>query len=292
MATLMDYKDTFGVVLKNSRKQTVITPENVYQEANTKNLEILEGMVKGVVLPNSEIRHLSNLQDLLDRVKAGQKAIILMEHYSNMDLPILVYLLKQHGDLGKEIADRLIAIAGMKLNEEDPVVCALSEAYSRIVIYPSRSLASIKDPEVYKTEEARSRRINMASMRAFDTKRKEGKIVLIFPSGTRYRPGHPETKKGVREIDSYLRLSDIMVLISVNGNCLRIPEKSGPDGMLDDVVVKDRIVLDVSPVYNCKGFRDEAQRNKPDAEDTKQVSVDHVMQLLEEMHITNEKGRI
>ena len=71
-----------------------------------------------------------------------------------------------------------------------------------------------------------------------------------------------------------------------------IPETPGPDGMLDDVVVSDRIVLDVSPVYNCKGFRDEAQRNKPDAEDIKQVSVDHVMELLEEMHITNEKGRI
>ena len=36
--------------------------------------------------------------------------------------------------------------------------------------------------------------------------KKQGKIILVFPSGTRYRPGCPDTKRGLREIDSYLRL--------------------------------------------------------------------------------------
>ena len=61
-------------------------------------------------------------------------------------------------------------------------------------------------------------------MRALDRVRKEGQAVLVFPSGTRYRPGKPETKKGVREIDSYIRLSDVMMLVSINGNCLRFSD--------------------------------------------------------------------
>ena len=44
-------------------------------------------------------------------------------------------------------------MSGMKLNEENPYVSAFAEAYSRIIIYPSRSLAAIKDPEVYQREE-------------------------------------------------------------------------------------------------------------------------------------------
>ncbi len=293
MGTIVEeYKDMFQDLLSKSRKQTTITPENVFQESNKDTLALIEKMVKDLLLPNSEIRHQENLKELLERVKEGQKALILMEHYSNLDLPQLVLMLKESGETGKEIADRLVAIAGMKLNEDDPVVCAFAESYSRVVIYPSRSLASITDPEQHKEEEARSRKINLASMRAFDTLRKEGKIFLVFPSGTRYRPGHPETKRGVREIDSYIRLSDVMVLISVNGNCLRIPKNSSSQGMLGDIVAKDRIVLDVSPVYSCHGFREEAQEKNPGAEDPKQVSVDHVMNLLAEMHETNEKGRI
>jgi glycerol-3-phosphate O-acyltransferase len=179
----------------------------------------------------------------------------------------------------------------MKLNEDNPVVAAFAEAYTRIIIYPSRSLAGITDPETLKREEQRSRVINLASMRALDQVRKQGNAVLVFPSGTRYRPGKPETKRGVREIDSYIRLSDIMLLISINGNCLRFSDD--PHDMLGDVLYRDRVIMTASPVIDCQAFREEAKAWANDeAADKKQVVVDYVMHRLEAMHEENEKGRL
>ncbi|MCD1655826.1 1-acyl-sn-glycerol-3-phosphate acyltransferase [Treponema zuelzerae] len=285
------YKHLFPELKRLSRAENVITEHNVLQPANMGIRTFMDAMCEENMLPNSEFRNMQHAETFLEGIKAGKRGIILMEHYSNFDLPGIMYLLSREGGIGKELADRIIAIAGMKLNEENPFVSAFAEAYSRIIIYPSRSLASITDPEKYKTEEQRSRVINMASMRALDRVRKDGNAVLVFPSGTRYRPGKPETKKGVREIDSYIRLSDIMMLVSINGNCLRFSED--PADMLGDVVCKDRIIMTASPVYDCNQFREEARTWKgAEIEDKKQLVVDYVMHRLETMHDENEAGRL
>lgn len=236
-------------------------------------------------------RNLDYAAEFLNQIKNGKRGIILMEHYSNFDLPGIMYLLDRSGPIGKELSSRIVAIAGMKLNEANPVVSAFAEAYSRIIIYPSRSLAAISDPETYKKEEQRSRVINLASMRTLDRIRKEGNAVLVFPAGTRHRPGKPETKRGVREINSYIRISDVMMLVSINGNCLRFSDT--PDDMVSDVLHNDRIIMAASPVFDCKAFRDEAFEWAGDkTEDKKQLVVDYVMHKLELMHEENEKDRL
>lgn len=274
-----------------SRAQNVITEDNVLQPANEGIRKYMDQMCEAHMLPGSEFRGIDHAARFLEAIKSGKRGIILMEHYSNFDLPGLMWLLDRSGPVGKELAPRIIAMSGMKLNEENPYVSAFAEAYSRIIIYPSRSLAAITDPEMYKAEEKRSRVINLASMRALDRVRKEGQAVLVFPSGTRYRPGKPETKKGVREIDSYIRLSDVMMLISINGNCLRFSED--PKDMLNDVLFEDKVFMTASPVYRCEAFREEARAWAGEAaEDKKQLVVDYVMHRLEIMHEENEKGRI
>lgn len=285
------YRHLFPDLKRLSRAENVITDENVYQPANTEIRDLLASMCSDNMLPSSEFRNMHYAETFLESIKAGKRGIILMEHYSNFDLPGILYLLEKQGPAGKELASRIVAIAGMKLNEENAFVSAFAEAYSRIIIYPSRSLAAITDPEEYKKEEHRSRVINMASMRTLDRIRKEGKAVLVFPSGTRFRPGKPETKKGVREIDSYLRLSDVMMLVSINGNCLRFSED--PNDMLGDVTCEDRIIMTASPVYDCSAFREEAKTwGGEDVEDKKQLVVDYVMHRLEIMHEENEIGRL
>ena len=288
---IVRYKHIFPELQKLSRAQNVITEENVLQEANAGIRAILDRMAGELMLPTSEFRGTDHAADFLTKIKEGKRGIILMEHYSNFDLPALMYLLERSGPAGKELASRIIAIAGMKLNEDNPVVSAFAEAYSRIVIYPSRSLAAITDPEKFKEEEKRSRIINLASMRALDRVRKGGNAVLVFPSGTRFRPGKPETKRGVREIDSYIRLSEVMLLISINGNCLRFSED--PHDMLGDIVKQDRLVMTASPVMECEAFRAEARAWAGEsALDKKQLVVDYVMKRLEDMHEVNEKGRL
>lgn len=285
------YRHLFPELKRLSRAENVITEDNVYQPANVEIRKIMDMMCGENIRADSEFRNMGNAADFLAKIKEGKKGIILMEHYSNFDLPGIMYLLDRTGPEGKELASRIVAIAGMKLNEENPYVAAFAEAYTRIIIYPSRSLQSVTDPEEYKKEEKRSRVINLASMRALDRVRKEGNAVLVFPSGTRYRPGKPETKRGVREIDSYIRLSDVMMLVSINGNCLRFSED--PKDMMGDVTFEDRIIMTASPVYDCSAFREEARLWAGDgAEDKKQVVVDYVMNRLEVMHGENEKGRL
>lgn len=285
------YRPLFPELKRLTRAENIITEANVYQPANTGIRKIMDKMCGENMTEDSEFRNTENAARFLELVKQGKRGIILMEHYSNFDLPGVIYLLERSGPECAELASRIVAIAGMKLNEENPIVSAFAEAYSRIIIYPSRSLMSITDPELFKKEEHRSRVINLASMRALDRIRKEGNAVLVFPSGTRYRPGRPETKKGVREIDSYIRLSDVMLLISINGNCLRFSDD--PSDMLGDVLFKDRIIMTASPVIECTAFREEALKwAGSGVEDKKQTVVDYVMNRLEVMHKENEEGRL
>ena len=114
--------------------------------------------------------------------------------------------------------------------------------------------------------------------------KKQGKIILVFPSGTRYRPGCPDTKRGLREIDSYLRLFENVLLVGVNGNSLRI-DMENPDDMLADIVVQDTITLTASPIINCKEFRNKVLATLPeDTPDPKQVIVDTIMAELDKVH--------
>ena len=277
-----------GLVLKNmleelrplfeqyASKDNVITEENVHKLENTQIRTILESAVQKLLLEGSKLYPEKHIVEFLQAIKAGKKGIILSEHYSNLDLPIFLYLMEQTGPAGEELAHRSIAMAGMKLTEEDPLIAALTEGYERIVIYPSRTLAGITDPVQLEEEKKRSRSINIASMRTLEEVRKEG---------TRYRPGKPETKRGVREIDSYIKTSDVMMLVSINGNCLRISDD--PSNMLGDIVCQDKVVIEISPVIDCSEFRERAKQRCREGDDKKQAVVDLVMEELEIMHNRN-----
>ena len=135
----------------------------------------------------------------------------------------------------------------------------------------------------------KARAINIASMRAMDKLRTSGHPILVFPSGTRYRPGKPETKMGRREIDSYIKSSDIMLLLSINGNCLRISETNS---MELDLICKDKMIVTSSQVYDCANFREKVKEKKPETNEIKQDVVNEVMNILENMHENVEKGRM
>lgn len=282
------YKHYFGELARLAHAADKIDDTNVYQEWNPGTRKIMDSMVKENLLPGSGLGNRENFLEFLNQLKAGKRGLILMEHYSNMDLPVLCYLLDHDSEEGKDLSSRIVAMAGMKLNEENPMVKAWAEGFTRIVIYPSRSLAAYTNPEEHAAEEAKSRKINMASMRAMDAAKKRGQTILVFPSGTRYRPGKPETKRGLREIDSYLRMFDVMILISTNGNCLRINPET-PNDMLSDLVCKDVILMTASEVIDCKSFRNqviESLGENPEDQgiDPKQSTAEKIMELLEKQH--------
>ena len=280
------FRDYIIQVTTLAKSSTVITEENVLQEADDNVRPYLDKMVEALIQPGSGLDGLENLEDLYQKACAGNSCLLLPEHYSNMDLSLFSYLLEKAGGRGKEISKSVIAIAGMKLNEDNPVVSAFASAYTRIVIYPSRSflhLDAVKD----KAEIIRGNSINRAAMKSLTNIKKKGRLILLFPSGTRYRPGDPSTKRGVREIDSYIKSFDYMCMVALNGQVLHIR----PGDMMDDEVSHDVVRVSAGPVLSCTEFRDKARAEAKPDEDKKQAVADAIMTELEKKHIEGEEKR-
>jgi len=269
-----------------SKVETVITEKNVFQEGDSNILPILDGMVEKLILPGSNLFGMENLEELYAKAESGKSCLLLVEHYSNLDLSIVSLFARKAGGRGKEISDSIIAIAGMKLNEDNPIVAAFASAYSRIVIYPSRALHE-QPEEVKRRELPRSNSINRAAMKALNEQKVKGKLILVFPSGTRYRPWAPETKKGVREIDSYIRSFDYMCFVALNGTLLQVQQTD----MINDIVNKDIVTVTVGKVFSCADFREKIKTNIEQEEDKKQAVADAIMNELEKMHVAAEAER-
>ena len=135
----------------------------------------------------------------------------------------------------------------------------------------------------------RSTTVNLASMRALSELKKQGNIILVFPSGTRYRPWDPSTKKGVREIDSYIKsFSKMASSRSTATSCASTPRTAG---MEDDLICEDRVVYTAGPSSTAP-FREQVKHVHRFHEDKKQAMVDEIMAQLERLHEAAEKDRL
>jgi Acyltransferase len=283
------YVEIIRRMIDSSTGSPMVTEQNVYQEGNPTNKPLVRQIVQDLMLPGSRIigrEHLSELRHLAQRKKA---CLILMEHYSNFDIPCFYELLERGNDEMQRVADAIVSVAGVKLNETSKLVLAFTEVFTRVVLYPARSFGSITDPRQLREAEKRRARINIAAMKMLNALRKQGRLILVFPSGTRYRPWDPSTGRGLREIDSYLKFYSYTVTVSVNGNCL-LPN---PNGRMDeDFVAKDVMIYTVSPVRKCSEFRREALLDRLHIEDHKQHVADRVMASLRQLHDRTEQARL
>lgn len=263
-------------------------PDNVYLEGEKANRDAIGDFVDKLMKPGSAIRGEENLKQLDEYSRQGKACLLLIEHYSNLDYPALFRLIEKTESLGPDIAERMIPIQGMKLSETRGLTAAFTNSYTTIVIYPSRSIDAETDP--VKLEEIRkiSLPINHAAMRELTSRKYNGNIVVVFPAGTRYRPWDPESKKGVREIYSYLKAFDYVSFVSVNGNLL-IPDKD--NDMEKDSLNEDIILFTVSEPVRGKDFRKEKTAQAPADQDPKQYVVDQVMAELEKSNLIAEEYR-
>jgi hypothetical protein len=287
------YRGLIMKMIAASRGQSLVADHNVHQQGNPEILPFIDTIIADNLLAGSRIVGVEHLEELYAGAKSGEPSLLLLEHYSNFDLPVFHYLLRREGGRGGEMADAILAIAGIKLNESHPAVLAFSEAYTRLVIYPSRSMEiikeHIKEPKELVAEMMRSTQVNRAAMKALAKLKTSGTMVLVFPAGTRFRPWDPGTKKAVREIDSYIKSFSRMCLVAVNGNILRL--SSGGE-MDEDLICQDRVLFTVSPPMSCGEFRSGAKHKHRFREDKKQAVADEIMAALERMHEAAERDRL
>jgi glycerol-3-phosphate O-acyltransferase len=111
----------------------------------------------------------------------------------------------------------------------------------------------------------------------------------VFPSGTRYRPWDPSTKRGVREIDSYIRLFDYFCPVAINGEVLHVRQGD----MMEDSISRDLVRLTAGKVIKSSEFRSEvrARAEAEGVEDKKQAVADAIMKILDELHSDAEPKR-
>ncbi|MFP4484310.1 MAG: 1-acyl-sn-glycerol-3-phosphate acyltransferase [Spirochaetaceae bacterium] len=275
------YEHITEQLIRNSRSPREISPKNVFQPANKANRPLINQILKDLLLEGSHLRGYEHLQELYRRCRAGDSCLILMEHYSNFDIPGLYYFLEAQGDEGSVVADAIVSMAGMKLNVESDFIRAFTEAYSRIVIYPSRSLESVSDPDHRVTEERRAKQINNAALHHMVRLKHEGHLILVFPTGTRYRPAQPETGRVLPVVDSYIKSFDNMVMIGIAGNILRVAEEGV---MTSDRVARDVVVYNVGEVVDCRSFRDEIRSAEKTGAAAKAAVASVVQERLKRLH--------
>lgn len=290
------FSDIVPLLEQYTRADRFMREDNLLHERNEPIRRIVESLVARILLPGSTMRGNEQIASFLHKTNEGKRGLILAEHYSNFDLPCLLYLMEQGSSAGRMLSEKIVSIAGIKLREENRILAMLTEGYDHLVIYPSRSLATITDAHCLARETKRSRALNRAAMKYLEELRNAGKVILVFPAGTRYRPGRPETKRGVREVYSFIKHAEVLLLISINGNCLRVAERS--TDMTEDAVHPDVVLLEARTVDDCALFREKAldwhrtHNVAAPSEDKKQIVVDYVMHLLEEMHEHNERERL
>lgn len=274
------FKAIISQMLVNTTGNGLITATNVYQEGKPDNKYLLKQIVNDLMLPGSRLQGFENLAELYKKAKQGESCLILMEHYSNFDIPCFYELMEREGDTGKIIAQKIVSVAGLKLSETNRMVRSFSEIFTRVVIIPQSASRDLKDPQELKAISEKRKYINMAALKTLFRLRKSGRIILVFPAGTRYRPWDPESKRGLKDIYSYLKSYKNMVLIAINGNVL-IPQKKS---MTEDLVAHDIMFYTVSRVYDCRQFREKAREMAPEGVDQHQFVVDRVMEELAQIH--------
>lgn len=275
-------------MIKNSKmnEDTEITPNNIYQPAHMANRDLLLEIIKKSHLPGSTILGVENLLKLYELAQQGKSCIILSEHVSNLDVPSMFTRFYDHpNNKLKEVFEKIIFIAGVKLNENS-VVKMFTEMFSRIVIFPIRSLDKMKGKSEFEEQIRIARKINIKSTRKVRELRTQGNIFVMYPAGTRYRPWNPATKKAIKETTSYLNSFDYFCFSSINGNNM-VPEEH--ENMTGETFKKDVLVFSFGEVRKAKdfinGIKEKHQLTSlDDTEKVKQIVADNIMDQIDILH--------
>ncbi len=279
MASLaMQYFEKMRVNYQNT-ENLVITPENVFQKSVRYNYDLFMELIEHLMLPGSGFRGAENLLEALPLLEKCKSVLFLMKHVGNFDVPCFYALLSREGEKYQDILDRLVFIAGRKLNEESMVVKTFTEIFSRIVIVPNRDIPLKTENETpaqraYREEMVRdASRINRAAMREMRRLKKEGYIIVLFPMGGRPKPGL--VNQGVKETTSYMRLFDYVYFIEMQGNLLPVGEK-----MEQETPRQDNVVLIACGPVSTEHYLAESRRlfdAQKKEENFEQFNVDRVM---------------
>lgn len=266
----------------HSAENLKITPDNVFQEGIHRNLNLFLELVDQLMLPGSRIEGAANLLSSLELLKQKKSLLFLMKHQGNFDAICLYSLLKREGEPYQDILNRLVFIAGRKLNEDSVVVKTFAEIISRLIIVPKREIPLKTESETEEQAvqreliETEARRINRAALRMLIKLKQEGRIIALYPLGGRPKPWLPE--KGVKETTSYMRMFDYVHFINMSGNLMEVQRD-----MRAERPRRDRVVFTLSEAVSAEDYLRQSRElyeKQTEEADFDQFNVNRVMKEI------------
>jgi glycerol-3-phosphate dehydrogenase/1-acyl-sn-glycerol-3-phosphate acyltransferase len=152
----------------------------VYTEGNESAREFMINFLNPI-MSNFKVVGLENLE-LIDKVIGKYPVTLISNHLSHLDAPGIFHLLYTSGELGKKIAEKIVFIAGRLAFEPD---------FTRLGLYMFGTLlvCSKRDMSDNPSLSDLMTKINMRAFRLSQKLQSDGKIISIFPEGTRSRDG-------------------------------------------------------------------------------------------------------
>ena len=90
------YADSIGEMMKHSTASAKIDETKVYEEANMVTRQYMNALLDENLSDDSCLVNVENFKAFYEDVaKNGKSGLILMEHYTNLDLPEIIYLLEK-----------------------------------------------------------------------------------------------------------------------------------------------------------------------------------------------------
>lgn len=224
----------------------------IYQHYNSKCRDMVFEIVEDYIRPNSTIANIEHLKALYQLAKQGHSCIIMSEHYSNFDAIGLYFIIRKKFSYMLPLFDDLVFLAAAKLNIENKAVLAFSESMNRLIIYPARE----KELNIHENKKIKQLEdINKRSFIKMQEIKKEGKIIFMFPSGTRYRKNNPDSKNALEQTAGFLKRFEYVCFIGIAGNVLEVHPSNE---MSIDLLNIDTLTYHISKPMLCKNFLEEA----------------------------------
>jgi hypothetical protein len=227
-----------------------LTPDSVVRWADKRNQHHFAGICRRLILPGSGIRGLQNLKALADLAHDSKPCLLCLNHRSNFDVPTLCTLMEDQGD--PDLFDRIIWVAGRKLEEDVGMTGLLVQCFNRALVAPHSWFDSPhSDSELHQ-----ARQLNIAAERAIAKLRYAGSVFALFPTGTRIRDDDESTKQAIGETYSYLRIFQYMVLCHIDGCTLPV---SRDRDLTHETPRLDRMIYTFGSVHRTEDWLAQAE---------------------------------
>ena len=229
--------------------------EEVLFWANTELQNHLASISRRLLLPGSSIDGVQNLKHLIKKSAEGSSCILCLNHRSNLDVPTLGAMLHDHSL--PQLFEKIIWIAGRKLQEDPGMTGMLVQAYNRVIVTPRSWLRDNHS----QNEVHEAHLINIAAHRTIHDLRHQGWVFALFPTGTRIRPGKVSTTRAIPETDGYLKSFEYMMLGKIKGCTLPVTRDQD---LTRETPQLDRMSFNFGDVIATDSWRKQAARRHPE----------------------------